>query len=194
MIEWNPVYATFVDPILSGTRRAMLRAVPAGARVLDVACGTGDLARILASKASEVVGVELNPERVAWASKRASPKTRFQVGDARALPFADRSFDLATISMALHEMPAAHRPVVFEELLRVAPEALVVDYTVPQPRNPMALGVRGIEGVAGAEHYRGFRSFLEQGGLVGLAERAGARAALEATTTWGCIGLWRVRH
>lgn len=194
MIELNLVYATFVDPILSSTRRAMRRAVPAGARVLDAACGTGDLARILASKASEVTGVELNPDRVEYASQRAGPNIRFQVGDARALPFPDQSFDLATISMALHEMPAAHRPEVLDELLRVAPELLVVDYIVPQPANPMALGVRMVERLAGKEHYRGFKSFLEGGGVEGLAGAARARAVMKEGLVAGCIGLWRVRR
>lgn len=193
MIELNLVYATFVDPLLLSTRRAVLRAVPAGARVVDVAFGTGDLARILSAKASDVHGVELSADRVRYASKRAGPNLHFHEGDARSLPFDDQQFDLATISMALHEMPASYRPQVLRELMRVAPEALVVDYSAPQPGNPVALGVRAIERVAGLEHFQGFQSFLEEGGIHGLAARLDLRAVLVEELVAGCIGLWRVQ-
>jgi ubiquinone/menaquinone biosynthesis C-methylase UbiE len=64
-------------------------AVPAGARVLDLGCGTGLLAARLAP--AKVVGLDLTLGMLALAKPRLVPVQ----GDALALPFRDGSFDLA---------------------------------------------------------------------------------------------------
>ena len=64
-------------------------------KVLDVACGTGYGTRILASsKASHVIGVDRNPDAIAYAgSCYAGKKVRFKVMDAGRLEFGAESFD-----------------------------------------------------------------------------------------------------
>ncbi len=185
-------YAFLIDPLLAGARIMVRERVASGASVLDVACGTGDLARLLAPGCRQVVGVELDPRRVAYARRRAGPNQSFMVADARRLPFEDGRFDVSTISMGLHEMPMEHRCTVLNELLRVGRDLLVVDYATPLPRNPVALGVRLIERGAGRAHNAGFHSFLANGGLVALARRCGAVAEPGPKTAMGCIQLWRV--
>jgi ubiquinone/menaquinone biosynthesis C-methylase UbiE len=77
--------------------------VTAGHHVLDVACGTGVVAR----KAAEVVGptgavsgVDLNPAMIEVAKGRASA-IDWRIGDAVDLPFADATFDVALCQSAL---------------------------------------------------------------------------------------------
>lgn len=185
------VYANLIDPLLSGARRLVLDQVPPGSSVLDAACGTGDLARRLASRCARVEGVELDPDLVAHASRLAGPRERYEEADASALAFGDDAFDLATLSMALHEMPAQRRIPVLTELLRVAPRVLVVDYAIPLPPVPTSLGVRLIERMAGTEHHAGFQSFREAGGVGPLAERVGRGERL-GTALSGCVVLWQV--
>ncbi len=70
--------------------------VAPGQRVLDVACGTGILARTiyerLGGKAAGVVGLDLNEGMLAAAARR-NPNIEWRQGTAEALPFADGRFD-----------------------------------------------------------------------------------------------------
>src|SRR5438093_10877160 len=67
-----------------------------GDRLLDVGCGTGALAMTAAARTSrsEIVGVDPTETYVAFAREHASaPRLRFDVGDARALTYANATFD-----------------------------------------------------------------------------------------------------
>ncbi len=79
---------------------------PPSFRVLDVACGTGELLFRLASKApqADYAGLDLTPEMLAVARKKlaAFRHVKLVEGNASALPFKDRSFDLVLCSEAFH--------------------------------------------------------------------------------------------
>lgn len=94
--------------------------VSAGARLLDVACGAGQLALIAARRGIDTTGVDIAPNWIAAARARAAAEglsIRFDEGDAEALPYPDASFDVvATIYGAMF----APRPdLVAAELARV---------------------------------------------------------------------------
>lgn len=77
-------------------------------RVLDLACGTGDVTWLLAQRAQHVVGSDINPDMMAPAyAKRPEglDNVDFVVADAGALPFPDASFDRVTISYAGRGFP-----------------------------------------------------------------------------------------
>ena len=74
-----------------------------GQRVLDVACGTGVLAREAArraGRASLVTGLDRNEGMLAVA-RRQAPEIDWQAGAAEALPFADQSFDAVVSQFGL---------------------------------------------------------------------------------------------
>lgn len=67
-----------------------------GARVLDVACGTGNLSLPAAQAGAIVTGVDIAPNLLATARARAKEEgahIQFDEGDAEALPYADAAFD-----------------------------------------------------------------------------------------------------
>ena len=71
--------------------------VPAGCQLLDVACGSGQVALWAARDGVQVTGVDIAPNLVQRAQARADAeglKARFIEGDAEALPFEDASFDV----------------------------------------------------------------------------------------------------
>ncbi len=78
-----------------------------GERVLDLACGTGIVARNAASRVGEegtVVGVDLNDGMLAVAEATAEsvqPRIEWRQGDATDLPFADERFDVVCCQQAL---------------------------------------------------------------------------------------------
>src|SRR5262245_41857151 len=78
-------------------------------RILDVGCGTGQLSAEIAASGAQVVAVDRSPEMVAEARKKF-PELRFEVCDARALPFA-QEFDAVFSNAALHWIPEAERVV-----------------------------------------------------------------------------------
>src|SRR5262250_554555 len=66
--------------------------IPPGARVLDVGCGSGQLALMAARDGFNTTGLDIAENLIASARDRASAEqlqARFEVGDAEALPFPD---------------------------------------------------------------------------------------------------------
>jgi demethylmenaquinone methyltransferase / 2-methoxy-6-polyprenyl-1,4-benzoquinol methylase len=81
-----------------------------GSRVLDCATGTGDLALAFKRKvgaSGQVVGTDFCPEMLRSAPAKAAEAglvVDFQVADAMALPFADASFDVASIAFGIRNV------------------------------------------------------------------------------------------
>jgi SAM-dependent methyltransferase len=111
-------YVDFVDGQLSdpngmpATVLARLEALLGdrlqGARVCDLACGEGYLARHLAARrAGAVVGIDMSAELIAVARQRtAGASVSFQVDDVQVLgSLADGSFDVAVSQLALMDIP-----------------------------------------------------------------------------------------
>jgi ubiquinone/menaquinone biosynthesis C-methylase UbiE len=91
-----------------------------GDEVLDVGCGTGSLTLAVPDLANVagVIGIDLTPGFIEYAtSLNADRRISFRQGDARALPFADDSFDRAYSMLVLHFIPDAPRAVA--EMQRV---------------------------------------------------------------------------
>ena len=94
--------------------------IPAGCQLLDVACGSGQVALWAARDGVNVTGVDIAPNLVQRAQARARAErlnARFVEGDAEALPFEDASFDVV-ISL-IGAMFAPRPELVARELLRV---------------------------------------------------------------------------
>jgi SAM-dependent methyltransferase len=94
--------------------------IPSGARVLDVACGTGNTAIPLARRGLLVTGVDIAPNLLVQAREHAAVEgltIAFDEGDAEQLPYADASFD-AVVSM-FGAMFAPRPELVASEFARV---------------------------------------------------------------------------
>lgn len=91
-----------------------------GSRVLDVACGTGNLSLPAARLGADVTGIDIVPDLIRQAKERASAENlniKFEVGDAEALPYGNNEFDYV-VSM-FGAMFAPRPDVTVNELLRV---------------------------------------------------------------------------
>jgi SAM-dependent methyltransferase len=112
MIAWNTAY---VGELLC--EAADLRA---GQRVLDVACGTGNVALSAGRRFCDAVGIDFVPALIERARERAAAErlpTRFEVGDAENLPFEDASFDV--VLSVFGSMFAPDQEKAASELVRV---------------------------------------------------------------------------
>lgn len=124
-------------------RRAAVRAaaVQRGARVLDVACGTGDLTEALArTNAREVVGLDFTRQMLDVAeTKRGklpaelAAKVTYLEGDAMDLPFESASFDALTIAFGIRNVQEPARALrEFARVLRPGGRLVVLEFDRPR--------------------------------------------------------------
>jgi len=170
MVESGIFYSTFIDPLLKPMRRKIAGLIEPGENILDVACGTGAQIFELAEKASNAVGVDLSESMIKKAnnSKRTRKKrnTHFFVADAANLKeFSKKEFDIAMMSLALHQFSPEMYTSILEEMKRVSKKIIILDYAVPLPKNYVGTGSRWAEFMAGRDHYRNFKKFYKNGGL-----------------------------
>jgi SAM-dependent methyltransferase len=156
--------AHFVPSIFEAWASHALRAadVRRGSTLLDVACGTGIVARTGADLGATTVGLDAN-DAMLTVARRVRPDLEWQQGDAHALPFDDDSFDAATCQMALMFM--ADRRRVIAEMCRVV-----------RPGGRAAIVVP-----ANLDRQPAYRPFVEI-----AVEEAGTEARSLLATYWSC--------
>lgn len=150
--EWAPLIAD-----VAGVRQ--------GQDVLDVACGTGIVARTVADRlagSGSVVGVDLN-EAMLTVARRRRPDITWQQGDVADLPYPDGTFDAVLCQMALMFFP--DRQAAVGEMARVARPGAAVAIVVP----------------AALADQPAYRPFVEA-----AARRAGPEARSLLGTYWAC--------
>ena len=94
------------------TRVIELAEARPGMRILDLACGPGNLSRRLAARVApsgEVVGVDLASGMIDLARRAGIPHARFEVMDIERLDFADATFDAAVCGHGLQFVPELGR-------------------------------------------------------------------------------------
>lgn len=122
-------------------RRVVQLADPGAAtEVLDLCCGTGDLALAMARRGSRVTGLDFSEPMLAVARKRseraaaASPERSvlWMQGDALQLPFSEASFDVVTIAYGLRNLASYERGIAeIGRVLRPGGKVLVLDFGKP---------------------------------------------------------------
>jgi len=167
-----PFYDIFAGSFLRPARKGIVRCAEAEKcrRILDVACGTGEQAIMLAKAGIEVTGIDLSPAMLGVARDKSPPAVAHLLGNAENLPFGPGSFDCVTISLALHEMAPETRMGTTGEMLRVLTtggKLIVFDYAAPENwRCALGLGLLGLlERIAGKEHFKNFLRFTRTGGI-----------------------------
>lgn len=99
--------------------------VERGDRVIDLACGTGDIALQAAARGGNVIGVDITARMVELARAKAKrarheglwPIPRFLIGDMAAVPFPDASVDVVTTGYGLRNVPVLEQAL--DEITRI---------------------------------------------------------------------------
>jgi len=109
----------------------------AGDRVLDCATGTGDLAiafRKAVGPTGSVTGTDFVPEMIALARQK-SPGIEFEVADVTKLPYANDSFDVASISFGIRNVGDPARGIAeLARVVRSGGRVVVLEFGQPRSR------------------------------------------------------------
>ena len=116
-VLYDTLSRLLLSPLVKRIAADIASVAPADARVLEVGCGPGHLSiRLARQHGLEVTGLDLDPAMVTRArantdraANRGGRRPTFLVGDAAALAFPDRSFDLVISTLSMHHWadPAA---------------------------------------------------------------------------------------
>jgi demethylmenaquinone methyltransferase/2-methoxy-6-polyprenyl-1,4-benzoquinol methylase len=126
---------------LGRVHRDIAARVEAGDRVLDLGCGTGALAVLLARKGAEVSGIDISPPMLSQAARRVREEgleDRVALRELGAVDldtaFADASFDVVTSTLVFSELSADEIVYALAEcwrILRPGGQLLIADEVLP---------------------------------------------------------------
>ena len=180
-------------------------------RVLDAACGTGDLAEAFAAAGvAGVCGVDFTAEMLECARRKAArrwtsadQRPRYKLADVLALPFKDASFTIVSIAFGIRNVTDPRRALgEFRRVLRPGGRVVILEFS--EPTNPvlrvlnrlycghvMPITATLIAGDrSGAYRYlpRSVCTFADRDGLAAMMEEAGFRGITRHPMTFGvCV-------
>ena len=117
-------------------RETAAAVVQPGDRVLDICCGTGDLALAAVEAGGKVTGLDFS-EPMLERARAKSPGVEWVSGDALALPFGDGSFDAVTTGFGLRNLADAEQGLA-EMRRALKPGGRVAILEITRPRGVLA--------------------------------------------------------
>lgn len=198
--------ARLYDPVIGsfnrGLRSIAMSMLPpcAGARVLDVGCGTGMHLGEYARAGCRVTGIDLSPAMLAIARKRLGSEADLRLEDASEMPFEDGAFNIVLASLFLHELLPETRSTILEQMKRVMKQGgrmMIIDFH-PGPFRGLKgrvwnAAITTAEFMAGRDHFRNSRAFLARQGMVPLVEEHGMSIEEMKVVSGGTVGLYLLR-
>ena len=167
------IYRVLINPFSNVLAKTVAECIEQNSSVLDVGCGTGQLAFQLSQKCRRVVGIDFSRKMVEYASRRKARRrmenVAFVHGNAADVSkiFSER-FDYVTAVMCLHEMDPLSRHRVIAGCLELTDRVILTDYASQFQGNFLSPVRTLIEFCAGKSHFAGYRDWQERGGLEGF--------------------------
>lgn len=107
------------EQVFPAIEQLVLSEIQKQARILDLCCGTGQIARVLTDRGYEVTGIDGSEEMIRYARENA-PKARFVIGDARWFDLCEKYDAVICTSDSLnHIMKLDELRSVFDNVYRV---------------------------------------------------------------------------
>jgi ubiquinone/menaquinone biosynthesis C-methylase UbiE len=171
------IYDLVAEPPASILRRIGLRLYPPRENmyILDAGCGTGSQLKLLSKFGAKLYGVDASPAMLDAARRKLGDIGELSLQDISHMNFPDRMFDLVTLVLVLHEVPATLRPAILTECKRVLKadgRILLIDYHFGSYSFLTGYIMRILRRIAemgvGREHYANYRDYQKRGGLAPL--------------------------
>ena len=172
----------FYDRLIAPNQKMLfeqiIELIDSDSSIIDIGCGTGYFSFSVADKCKSVLGIDLSKRNIDKAnqklSKKPTDKLSFRNAYLHDIISRDKiRFDYAVLTYVIHEVNEADRVQLLNEIAEVADTIIIGDYLIPLPSDFAGKIVKTIEFIAGAEHYRNFRTYEANGGIQYLADKAG---------------------
>ena len=168
------MYDAVISPLLRSLRSAVVSSISAPSNILEIGCGTGELAMDLSGKISGFyTGIDSSPAMIAGALRKSpGDKITFICDDFLKLEDA-KEYDYAIFPMILHSIGHESASRLLEKSCSLAHRIIIADYRVPRPGNWKGLAAAAIEKLAGKDHYEAFQWYIKSGGIAYYAGKPG---------------------
>lgn len=178
------IYDKFVAPNQDLMFRLIRNMIDKDSAVIDVGCGTGRLEFQLADKCETATGIDLSSKNIKMANKNLDSKKLRNVsfihtGIEELAASNNAKYDYAVMTFVIHEIAQEQRLNVLASMKKIADTIIIGDYLVPRKNNFSTKFSIAVEYFAGRDHYANYKSFVKQGGLNFLTEKAGLKTLKE---------------
>jgi SAM-dependent methyltransferase len=163
-------YEKFVAPNQCELFKIISNFIPEESSVIDIGCGTGKFPFYLSGRCKYVMGVDFSQRNIKQAEKIKEKLNILNVdlihGNAENIEMlTNKKYDFAVMTYVIHEMPSEERMNILTNIRKFADNIIIADYNAPQRKNITGYFNYLIEFAAGRNHFRNFRSYIDDGGL-----------------------------
>ena len=143
--------------------------------ILDLCCGTGNQIKLLSKHGFRNLYCLDISDSMLEIAKRSDSSIKIYNEDATKTSFDDAWFDVVIISFAIHEKDRNTQQALIDEAYRIIKKdgfMLVVDYVFDNKTTKYGrILISMIERIAGSEHYRNFKNYIQNKGLLSLIKK-----------------------
>ena len=170
---YDPIFYLALKPI----RIAVMNELPKYKEkiILDLCCGTGNQIKLLSKHGFRNLYCLDISDSMLEIAKRSDSSIKIYNEDATKTSFNDASFDVVIISFAIHEKDRNTQQALINEAYRIIKKdgfMLVVDYVFDNKTTKFGrILISIIERIAGREHYRNFKNYIQNEGLLSLIKK-----------------------
>ena len=182
----------FYDKIIAPNQdklfRQIKKLIEPNSKIIDVGCGTGRFSFSISGECNSVLGIDLSKRNIERASSLLSnmpnDKISFQHNSvSNLLRNGKEHFDYAIVTYVIHEVDESERINLLKDMVQIADRIIIGDYLFPKPLNLGSALNEVVEFAAGKEHYKNYKSYLANKGIIGLANSAQLKIIKEIKDT-----------
>jgi len=170
---YDPIFYLALKPIRIAVMNELLKYKEK--IILDLCCGTGNQIKLLSKHGfKNLYCLDISTSMLEIA-KRSDSSIKIYNEDATKTNFDNASFDIVIISFAIHEKDRNTQQALINEAHRIIKKdgfMLVVDYVSDNKTTKFGrILISTIERIAGGEHFRNFKSYIQNKGLSNLIKK-----------------------
>lgn len=170
---YDPIFHLALKPIRIAVMNELLKYKEK--IILDLCCGTGNQFKLLSKHGFKNLYCLDISNSMLEIAKRTDSSIKIYNEDATKTSFDDASFDVVIISFAIHEKDRNTQQALINEAYRIIKKdglMLVVDYVFDNKTTKFSrILISIIERIAGGEHYRNFKNYIQNKGLSSLIKK-----------------------
>ncbi|HDP36503.1 MAG TPA: class I SAM-dependent methyltransferase [Candidatus Atribacteria bacterium] len=170
---YDPIFYLALKPIRIAVMNELLKYKEK--IILDLCCGTGDQIKLLSKHGFKNLSCLDISDAMLEIAKRSDSFIKIYKEDATKTSFDNALFDVVIISFAIHEKDRNAQQALIDEAYRIIKKdgfMLVVDYAFDNKTTKFGqILIRLIEKIAGGEHDRNFKNYIQNKGLSSLIKK-----------------------